>query len=110
MSKFKLVANLVRGYKANDAINQLNNTNKKAASLLVPLIRSAVANAINNNKLDVNTLMVTNILLGPGVTYKRGRFGPKGRINKILKRTTNVKVVVAGEAIKSDSLGKRRDK
>lgn len=92
--KMNLVAGLVRGAKVEDALNQLKFTPKKAAHLLYKLIASAAANATNNFAQDRDKLYVKSILVGKGITYKRGIPVSRGRYHPILKRNSNVRVEI----------------
>jgi len=92
--KLNLVAGLVRGEKAQDALNQLRFTPKKGAKILHKLITSAVANAKNNYDQNEENLFIKSILVTKGVTYKRGLPVSRGRYHPILKRNTNVIIEV----------------
>lgn len=92
--KLNLVAGLIRGEKAQDALNQLRFTSKKGAKILHKLITSAVANAKNNYDQSEENLFIKSILVTKGVTYKRGLPVSRGRYHPILKRNTNVVIEV----------------
>lgn len=90
--KAALVADLVRNKKAEDAINILKFTTKKAAPLIRKVIESAMANAENNFKQDKNNLFIKEIVVTEGTTYKRGIHISRGRSHPILKRTAHISV------------------
>ncbi len=90
--KANLVAALVRGKKAMDAIDILTFTPKKGALIIKKVIASAVANAETNLKQDKENLFVKEIIVNEGPTYKRSVPVSRGRANPILKRTANVTV------------------
>lgn len=90
--KAALVANLVRNKKAEDAINILKFTTKKAAPMIRKVIESAMANAENNFKQDKNNLFIKDIVVTEGTTYKRGIHISRGRSHPILKRTAHISV------------------
>ena len=69
--KCRLVANAIRGLKVEKALEFLQFNNKKASSLILKVLESAVANAENNNSQDIDDLMVKNILIDEGPTGKR---------------------------------------
>ena len=95
--KAKLVVDLVRGKSVSEALDILAFTNKSSAPVVAKLIKSAAANAVNNQKMDEASLYVKEIWVGPGKTLKR--FMPKatGSASRILKRTSHINVVVSDE-------------
>jgi large subunit ribosomal protein L22 len=92
--KCRLVADMVRGQGVEDALAVLDFTPKKAARFVAKTLRSAVANAENNNNLDVDTLFVKTIMVDPGPTSGRFRPRAQGRATAIRKRTSHITVVV----------------
>ena len=95
--KARLVADQVRGLSAENAVNLLRFSDKKAAHLIRKVVESAIANAENNQGADVDELSVTTIMVDEGPTLKRFLARAKGRGTRILKRTSHITVVV-GEA------------
>jgi large subunit ribosomal protein L22 len=93
--KARLVVDLIRGKDVNVAINTLNNRNKKSSLLVLKTLNSAVANAVNNFKMDQNKLYVKEIYANEGITMKRYLPKAKGSASTLLKRTSNIVVVVA---------------
>ncbi len=93
--KTRLVADLIRGKKVDQALEILAYTNKKAAALVKKTLESAIANAENNNGADIDTLFVSKIFVDEGPTMKRVFPRAKGRADQILKRTSHITVVVA---------------
>ena len=96
--KVRLVADLVRGKKVGEAIGMLQHLPKKAAPLLVKALKSAVANASQDEDVDVNKLVVTDARAddGPLLQHRlRWRPGPQGRAMPVRKRTSHLTVVVA---------------
>jgi large subunit ribosomal protein L22 len=92
--KCRLVADLVRGRGVEDALALLDFTPKKAAKLVAKTLRSAVANAENNNNADVDTLFVKTIMVDPGPTAGRFRPRAQGRATAVRKRTSHITIVV----------------
>jgi len=92
--KARLVCNLVKGMRAEEALDVLRFTPKKAARYVEKLIRSAMANAENNYGLSPADLYVVDIRADDGPRYKRVRFAARGRVRPILKRTTHLTVVL----------------
>ena len=92
--KARLVADQVRGLAADRADNLLQFSDKKAAQLIRKVLRSAIANAENNQGADVDDLRVTTIMVDEGPTLKRFAARAKGRGTRIIKRTSHITVVV----------------
>jgi len=92
--KARLVADLVRGKDVDSAITTLKFMPKKAARILRKVIESAVANAIQTETIDADTLYVKKILIDGGPMLKRFRPRAMGRATRILKRTSHITVVV----------------
>jgi len=93
--KARLVIDLIRGKDAREAKNILINYNNKAARLIVKVLDSAIANAVNNNKMDVNTLYVKEARVDAGPVMKRMMFDSRGHVGRKDKRTSHIIVVVA---------------
>ena len=92
--KMNLVASMVRGMDAIEALDTLKFTNKKAANILYKVVASAVANAEHNFKQNPAKLKVEEIIVNEGTTYKRRQPISRGRAHPILKRTSHVTVKV----------------
>ena len=95
--KVRLVVDMVRGKKVEDAINILKFTPTPAAKAVAKLIKSASANAENNFQMDPAELKVVYITADEARTLKRYRPQSRGRYSPILKRATHVKVLVSEE-------------
>ena len=96
--KVSLVAGLVRGRTVEDAIVILNNTPKRAAKPLRKLLESVRANAINNHSMKSEGLRIETLSVTAGPRLKRYRPVPRGMAHPYQKRTSNILVVVRGEA------------
>ena len=92
--KTRLVIDLIRGKNVSDALNILNNTNTKASRAIVKVLNSAVANAVNNNGANVNTLYVKEARVDAGSVMKRVLFDSRGRIGHKDHRTSHIVVAV----------------
>ena len=92
--KIRLVADLIRGKKVEDALNILSFTPKASAPLVSKVLKSAIANAGQKKGVDVDTLIVKTISVDEGPTLKRFRARAMGRGTRILKRTSHIKIVV----------------
>lgn len=95
--KVQVVAGLIRRQGASSALKLLKYMPKKAATLLYSLLHSAVANAENNFGQKREELTVDKVLVGGGVTYKRGQSHSKGRVTPLLKRTSNITIELKAE-------------
>jgi large subunit ribosomal protein L22 len=92
--KARLVTALVKGKRVEEALNILAFTPKAFAKSLTKLINSAVANAQQNNQIDVDTLVVKRIAVDGGPSLKRHIPRALGRATMIRKRTSHVTVVL----------------
>lgn len=92
--KIRLVARLIKGMDVDDAIIQLDNTVKKSSPKLLKLLKSAIANGENNFGLDRNNLYVYDVIVGEGMKLKRWLPRAYGRATLILKRASNVSMVI----------------
>ena len=95
--KTRLVVDLIRGKKVNEALTILNNTNNKAARKVVKVLNSAIANAVNNFEADINTLYVKEVRVDAGPVMKRVLFDSRGRIGHKDKRTSHIVITVASK-------------
>jgi large subunit ribosomal protein L22 len=90
--KMRLVANLIRGKNADEAINILNFTNKKAAKTLLKVLNSAIANSDNQYGVGVEKLYISSIEIGDGIKLPRYRFASRGRICRLSKRRSLINI------------------
>ena len=90
--KVRLVVDLVRGKKVQEARNILLYTRKYSAGIIAKVLKSAVANAAQNPNIDENTLK--EIFVDQGPSLKRWRARAQGRAAGIKKRTSHITVVV----------------
>jgi len=94
VDKGRLVADLVRGKRVDQALNILAFTQKKAAGIVKKALESAIANAEHNDGADIDELRVTSIYVEQGATLKRFTARAKGRGNRISKPTCHIYVTV----------------
>jgi large subunit ribosomal protein L22 len=92
--KVKLVADLIKGMNAIEAVSQLDVAIKKTSGYMQKLLLSAMANAENNFGLSKNNLYVLDAVVGAGPTLKRWMPKAYGRAGQILKRTSKVRIVL----------------
>ena len=95
--KARLVIDLIRGKNVNVALDILNNMNKKPARLTKKVLDSAIANAVNNQNLDVNTLYVKEARVDAGPVMKRHMFDSRSHIGHNDKRTSHIIITVASK-------------
>ena len=95
--KSRLVIDLIRGKSVIEADNILANLNKEAARATRKVLISAVANAENNLGLDKENLYVKEAYINEGQTMKRIKFGSRGHVDPIKKRTSHITIVVSDE-------------
>ena len=96
--KVKILCDLIRGKDVKTASAYLMQTPKAASEPVLKLLRSAIANAENNNSMDVEKLYVSTAVANPGPVLKRGMPRARGRYNRILKRTTHITIGVSEKA------------
>lgn len=92
--KVRRVANLVRGKSVDEAQRLLAASRQRAGGVLAKVIKSAAANAENNEQLDRESLYISEIQVNEGPTWKRYLPRARGRADRILKRTSHITVVV----------------
>ena len=89
--KVQVIIPTIKGRKVEEAISILQFIPKKGARILQKVLHSAVANA-EQNKVDIDTLVVKKVLVDGGPTLKRFMPRAMGRANPILKRTSHITV------------------
>ncbi|MCW5874493.1 MAG: 50S ribosomal protein L22 [Anaerolineales bacterium] len=92
--KMRLVVNLVRGKSVQQAVTILTFTPSKAAQPLLKLVKSAVANAAQNQGVPVEELYVHAITADEARTRKWRRFGARGRFKPLFRRSSHVTVTL----------------
>lgn len=93
--KARLVADLIRGKKVDEAMSILKNMNKKAARVIEKVLTSAVANATNNHNLNKDKLYVKETYVNEGPFMKRMIMDSRGHVGRNDRRTSHVTVVVS---------------
>ncbi len=96
--KANIIARMVRGMPALQAITLLENTHKKAARMVEELIKSAVANATHNDKQDASQLIVRTIVVNQAAGYRRGVPMARGRVRPMIKFMSHIDLVLGIEA------------
>ena len=92
--KGRLVADLIRGKKVDQALSILTFSPKKGAVLIKTVLESAIANAEHNDGADIDELTVKTIYVEKGAVLKRFTARAKGRGDRISKQTCHIYVTV----------------
>ena len=92
--KLNLVAQSIRGKPCEEALNQLTFSRRRVAGEVKKVLQSAIANAENNQQLDVDRLVVAEATAGRQFVMKRWRARARGRVGRILKPFSNLTIVV----------------
>ena len=92
--KVKIVADLIRGKKVDEALAIVKFTPKASSEILEKLLKSAIANAENNHGMNRGNLIVSEIYANQGPTLKRIRPAAKGSAVRIRKRTSHITIVL----------------
>lgn len=93
--KGRLIADQVRGLPVGKALEILKFSQKKAAHVMRKVLESAIANAENNNGMDIDSLKVSTIFVDEGPRLKRMSPRAKGRGCQIIKPTAHVTIKVS---------------
>lgn len=93
--KARLVMDLIRGKNTSEAMQILNNLNRKASRVIIKVLASAVANAENNLKLDKTKLYIKKCYVDEGPVMKRVMFDSRGHTGRNDHRTSHVTIIVS---------------
>jgi large subunit ribosomal protein L22 len=107
--KARLVLNLIKGRKVEDALNTLAFTKKRVAATVEKLLRSAVENANylsseKNIDVDVDKLYVKHAVANDGPRMKRIRPAPMGRAYRYVRRIAHIELVLAEKTAKNGAV------
>jgi large subunit ribosomal protein L22 len=108
--KIRRVMGLIRGKNALKVLTELKFMPHKGARIIEKVVRSAVANAKNNFKLDDSTLLVSEAFVDEATPFKRFRCGSRGRAAPRRKRTSHVTVYVSAPEVKKKITKKKTAK
>ena len=98
--KARQVADLIRGKDTDEAMGILRYTNKKSASLIDKILKSAIANAEHNYDMDSDALFISEIYVDEGPAIKRMRPRAYGRADLRRHRTSHITVVLKEREVK----------
>ncbi len=93
--KARMTLDLIRGKDVATAQGILETTNTKAARLILKVLNSAIANAVNNEGANEKDLFVSECYINPGPVYKRIKFASRGNVDRRDKRTSHITVKVS---------------
>jgi large subunit ribosomal protein L22 len=96
--KIRILVDSIKGKTAEKGLNQVKFMPQKAARIVEKVLRSAVANAGQNSKVDVDSLIIRNIIVDQGPVLKRFMARARGRGARILKRTAHITVILGEES------------
>ncbi len=100
--KLRLVADMVRSLSPDKALTALKYTRKRAAGELAKVVKQALANAGNNFKLNKGELKFKTVEINGGPVYKRWQAVSRGRAHSIMKRTSQIKIVLENKEVKPE--------
>lgn len=92
--KLNLVAESIRGMDCELALAELQFSRRRIAGEVKKILESAIANAENNHQLDVDRLYVAEATVGRSMVMKRWRPRARGRVGRIQKPFSNIRVIV----------------
>ena len=92
--KLGLVVDTIRGKSCEAALAELVFSKRRVAGAVRKILQSAIANAENNHQLDVDRLYVSEASVGRGVVMKRFRPRARGRVGRIRKPYSNLRLIV----------------
>jgi large subunit ribosomal protein L22 len=104
--KVRLVADAIRNLSIDEAFQLLDAAEKRAALPIAKTLHSAVANAVNNAKLDKDSLSIASIQIAEGQPLKRFHPSTRGRIHPYKKRSSHITIVLKQKAGAKVAAGK----
>ena len=93
--KVREVVRTIQGRKANDAVDLLTLIPRKSARLIVKTLKSAIANAENNNNLSADSLVVKSALVENGPVLKRFKAGARGTAMPRRKKMSHIRIILS---------------
>jgi len=95
--KAALVADQIRGKSVDEAMDFLVFNKQKGSAIMKKLLESAIANAENNNNLDIDKLLVKSVIVNQGMRLKRMKARARGRADRIIKPTCHIEIILVEE-------------
>ena len=91
------MANAVRGKSVQDAMDFLIFNKQKGSAVIKKLLESAIANAENNEKADIDLLVIKSIIVNQGMRLKRMKPRARGRADRIIKPTCHIEIILTDQ-------------
>lgn len=98
--KVRLIADAIRKLSIDEAFLVLSATQHRAAQPVAKTLESAVANAITNNNLDRQTLVIESVTVNEGQAMKRFHPSSRGRVHPYKKKSSHITIVLGQKAVK----------
>lgn len=95
--KVRLVADGIRNLSLDKALNVLSMTQKRGATVLNSIFKSAIGNAVNNSKKSADSLRIKAIEVWDGPAIKRFHASTRGRAHPYKKRSSHIKVILTDD-------------
>lgn len=92
--KARLVAQTIRTLPAVKALNSLSLMRKRGAYMIAKTLKSAIANALNNAKVNEENLFIKSVEIGEGAALKRFHPSTRGRIHPYKKRSSHIRIIL----------------
>lgn len=108
--KVRLVADAIRNQSVKDAFKTLALAKKHGSYVLTKALQSAVANAVVQNKMQEDNLMISQLLVNEGQFLKRFRASTRGRVHGYKKRTSHITIVLKEKESKGTNEPKVEEK
>jgi len=97
--KLRLIADAIRNLPVDDALRVLTVAQQRAAGTMIKTLNSAVANAVNNAKLDRQNLFISSVMVNEAQALKRFHPSTRGRIHPYKKRGSHVEIVLKEKVV-----------
>ncbi len=93
-TKLSILVNSIVNMKVSIAVNQLQFSSKRISRTILKVLNAAIANAENNNQMDIDKLFIKEAFVGKSLRMKRWRPRAKGRASSIIKPFSKVTIIV----------------
>ena len=95
--KAALVADQIRGKSVDEAMDFLVYNKQKGSAVIKKLLESAIANAENNDKADIDLLFVKSVIVNQGMRLKRMKPRARGRADRIIKPSCHIEIILSDQ-------------
>jgi large subunit ribosomal protein L22 len=104
--KVRLIADAIRSLSIEEALLVLDATQKRASAPIAKTLLSAVANAVANNNLDKDNLMIESVMVNEGQAMKRFHPSSRGRVHPYKKKSSHITIVLKEKPVKKAPVAK----